>query len=163
MNRRTFLSRLTGVTAILAGCSSSTGSTGPNPETTQEGPPRLGDIQLRNEFGTSETVRIRVIQNESVVYQTTRQVLAREGDNDGLTTIDPPNVSGSFVVEARPKDQADWLRVRSEDISGGCFAVVAKFEKRGETATYERESSSTETPEQRQFELGLAGKSCEIK
>jgi len=164
MNRRVFLSGLTGATVVLAGCSNNTGSAGPNPEAIDEGPPRLGDIQLRNEFTTSQAVHIRVIQNESVVYQATPQVPAQEGDDDGLTTIDPPNISESFIIKARPENRSNWLQLHSEDMTGGgCFAVVAKFEKRGETATYEGETDSTKTPEQRQFEFAPAGKSCEIE
>ena len=149
------------VFTIVAGCiqpAPGSGTEGPTPTKTglntpdeipgtpESGPARLGDIQLRNQNNISATVVIRVVQNNTTIYQTSRRVPANTAAENGPIYLDAPNVSGTFVVETRLKEQSKWHQVRSTRgglRNGGCFVVSIIIRQDG------------------QLDVFPAGKSCE--
>lgn len=114
--------------------------------TPESGTARLGDIQLRNKNNTSSTVIIQVSQNNSTIYQKSISIPPKTETGRGPIYLDGPNVSGSFVVEARLKGHSEWNQIRSTRDglhNGGCFAVSVIVRQNG------------------QLDVFPAGRSCE--
>lgn len=121
------------VLLVLAGCSAFAPEGG---DSDPDEPPVLRDIAVQNYDNTSHTVDVVVLDEEGVVYWTTREIAGKTHD-DALgtvidsATVDPPSVANStreFTVVVRLDGASDGVRYEvPPETASDCYTLAAEI------------------------------------